>query len=212
MQPITSPTALRSKPLDSLEVATFFVSITKTKHLMPFMGQERSLAEAARLLEISKSLMAYWVKQMLELGLIEHRQTEKRGRHVVPLYSATADVFMIALERVPAASDEALFEIFTKVFAEDERAAVIHAARSNLSQWFITYRLRDGRDCLDIAAHPTESEELKMVNRFDRIRLTQADAAQLRLEMLALLSRYKARTSSDGDEFLYKLLLVEALS
>ena len=51
-----------------------------------------------------------------------------------------------------------------------------------------------------------------MVNRFDRIRLTQADAAQLRLEMLALLSRYKARTSSDGDEFLYKLLLVEALS
>lgn len=179
---------------------------------MPFMGQERSLSQAARLLEISKSLMAYWVKQMLKLGLIESRRTEKRGRYVVPLYSATADVFTIPLERVAAASDEALFEMFTKAFAEDERSAVIHAARSNLPQWFITYHLRDGRDCLDITAQPTESEALKMVNRFDRIRLTQADAAQLRLEMLALLSRYKARTSSDGDEFLYKLLLVEARS
>lgn len=170
------------------------------------------MAEAARRLEISKSLMAYWVKRMLKLGLIEHHRIEKRGRHVVPLYSATAEVFTIPLEQVAATSDESLFELFTRAFAEDERAAVIHAARSNLSQLFITYRLRDGRDCLDIVTQPIESEALKIVNRFDRIRLTQADAAQLRLEMLALLSRYKAKTSSDGDEFLYKLLLVEAMS
>jgi hypothetical protein len=50
------------------------------------MIREPSLTEAAVQLQISKSLMRYWVKAMLKRDSIGAVWVEKRGPHLVPIY------------------------------------------------------------------------------------------------------------------------------
>jgi DNA-binding transcriptional ArsR family regulator len=84
--------------LTSPEAALFFVQPRHVRHVFPFMRREVSLSQAAAECKLSKSHMSYWLNKMLRLGIIECIRSEKRGRHTVPIYRATAHTFTVPMQ------------------------------------------------------------------------------------------------------------------
>ena len=71
---------MSSVTIHDASTAQFFADFARIGRLEPFMLRECSLAEAAAQLGISKSLMGYWVKIMLERGLIAVEKMLEPGR------------------------------------------------------------------------------------------------------------------------------------
>jgi DNA-binding transcriptional ArsR family regulator len=195
--------------IDNPEAALFFVHLTKAKHLRPFLSREASLSEAATFLNISKTRMSYWLKKLLELNLITVVRIEKRGKHNVPIYRSTADVFIVPLELLPIESDEAILDAHLAEFEKTSRRSLIHTARKNAEGWHIRYSLFREKARLDIVPNSAELEDAKIVNHFGRLKLSENHAATLRREMMTLLERYLKVSSDKEKSFLFKLLLVE---
>ena len=71
------------------------------RYLAPFLGQEVTLSEAARELDVTLPRLHYQVRRLLEGGLLSVRGG-LRGRRRVRLYRAVADTFFVPFELMPA--------------------------------------------------------------------------------------------------------------
>jgi DNA-binding transcriptional ArsR family regulator len=197
---------IRYQEMNTSEAAAFFINPSNTKYLLPFLKRPCGLADAALFLKVSKSHMSYWLKKLLKLELIQCIRVEKRGKHRVPIYYATADVFTVALEFVPLSSDEAMLEAHTKDFLEAEKRSVIRSARRHAEGWHLRY----SADRLEILPQSEVMEEARMVNEFGQARFSDQQAREIRREMMAMLERYAKEVTEDGKMYLFKFLFVEA--
>ena len=79
--------------------AADFLTSPNTRSLLgPFINEERSMAEAAALLEMKLSTLHRRVKQMIALDLLEvTREAVQRG-HRVKFYRATSPEFLVLIE------------------------------------------------------------------------------------------------------------------
>ena len=136
-------------------------------------------------------------------------RVEKRGKHKVPIYRATADVFIVPLELLPIDSDEAILDANMAEFEKVSRRSLIYTARKNAEGWHIRYSVLRDKARLDIVPNSADLEDAKIVNHFGRLRLSETHAASLRQEMLGLLDRYIELSSVDEKSYLFKLLMVE---
>jgi hypothetical protein len=197
--------------IDNREAALFFTEFAKVQYLQPFLLAEHSLSEAAKRLGISKTRMSYWITKMLELNLIQVVRIEKRGKHNVPIYCATADVFSVPLELLPVESDEALLEAHTKTFEQTVKRSLAYIVRRDAEGWHIYCHVQEGRVRLDIAPGSGDLEDAKIINHFGKLRLSERQAKTLRQEMKILLERYVSESAQNKEEksYLFKLLLVE---
>jgi hypothetical protein len=203
--------SMTERIIDTRETALFFAEFTKVKYLQPFLLAEYSLSEAAKRLSISKTRMSYWVTKMQEFNLINVVRIEKRGKHNVPIYRATADVFRVPLELLPIESDEALLEAHTKTFEQTVKRSLAYIGRRDAEGWHIYCYVREGRVRLDIAPGSGDLDDAKIVNHFGRLRLSEGQAKTLRQEMKVLLERFVKESAQNKEEksYLFKLLLVE---
>lgn len=106
---MTKLARVTTKRIDTPQAAKFFTHAINVNHLNPFVAGEKSLADAARELDISTNRMNYWVNKLQGLDLIYTVRVEKRGRHRVSIYRATADVFVVPVVLLPTDSDEDIF-------------------------------------------------------------------------------------------------------
>jgi DNA-binding transcriptional ArsR family regulator len=164
-------TQLKELKLTTPEAASFFLEASKVNHLQPFLLGEQSLADAAKLLGLSKTRMSYWLSKMLELNLIEQVQVEKRGKHNVPIYRARAETFRIPLEAIPVESDEALMDINTKAFEQQVKYSLIRSGRKYAEGWHLCCALREGKMWRDIVPGSGNLEDAKIANYFGKLRL-----------------------------------------
>jgi hypothetical protein len=82
----------------------------KRVHLRPFIGRSAGLADAARSLGVKKTAMSYWIRRLLDTGLIRPcAGAPGRGRQV-PQYRCIAERLRISLADAPLASHEAMFD------------------------------------------------------------------------------------------------------
>ena len=202
----------RESQLHTSQAAGFFVHRTHVRHLSPFMDQECSLAEAAQVLEISKSRMSYWVNKLLEMGLIEVLRIEKRGKHRVPIYRSVAEVFRVPLTLIPLTSGESLLEVQRLKFDQQLEESLIQVGRMNPQNWHIRFSLEGTFWRLDLLPNDRDKESLELVNEWGRLRLSKAQAKTFRQELMALVKRYSNITEEGGSNHLYKLVLVEEIS
>ncbi|RIH85680.1 hypothetical protein Mterra_01635 [Calidithermus terrae] len=203
--------ACRTRNLEDPEAALFFVQPASVRHLYPFMGREASLAEAARAVGISKSHMSYWLQKMLRLGLVEKVRVEKRGKHDVPLYRASAEVFTIPLERVPVGSDEEILILNSRDFERIERRSIVRLTSNNAGGWCIRFSQGDERTPrLELFPRSGQPVEPRVLNKWGCLSLTEPQAKALRAEIAELLERYAGAETGEGKDYLYKFLLVEA--
>ncbi len=84
--------------IDNQAAADFLTDIDTRKLLAPFMLQERSLSEAAKILNLKLTSLSYHVKKMLKLDLVKVTKTEVRNGHKVKLYKSTSQEYLIPLE------------------------------------------------------------------------------------------------------------------
>lgn len=202
------PTVWPERVVDSPRAALFFADSAKVERLFPFMEAERSLAEAARRLKLSTSLMSYWVKVMLRLGLLETARVEKRGRHKVPVYRATASSFRVPLECIPKEAGDRLRQDLLRFVEEPMGVALTRLVAPNPQDWHVHCYLQNGQTWLGVKPNRGSLEEQKFIHQLGRVRLSERRAEAFRREIRALLERY-GEDSGEGRFYLYQCVLVE---
>lgn len=191
------------------EAAKLLISPMNVRHLHPFMGKETSLSEAAAALKLSKSHMSYWLNKLLRLELIAPTRTEKRGKHNIPLYQATADVFTVPIEQIPVESDEHILSLHTKDFDQIERKSIIHSASTNAEGWHIRFS-REDKMLPQMLPSTGEMEMAKILNKWGCLSLTDEQAKSFRGELLEMLKRYAHQETIHGKDHLFRFVVVEA--
>lgn len=106
---------LTREPLEITDEArvSFLRDRSKMQYLDAFMTQERSLKEAAAYMRVRLNVMSYWVKKLLELGLIKETRREARRGRPIKYYRATRDAFIVPLSVV---ADDQYLEILNEAF------------------------------------------------------------------------------------------------
>jgi hypothetical protein len=203
---------VKSVTVNDSSTAQFFADFARIGRLEPFMLRECSLAQAAAQLQISKSLMGYWVKIMLERKLIGVVRVEQRGRHRVPIYAATAHSFVVPMELIPQVSNETWLQHNLTKFEESAQHSLIQVGRKHAQRWQLSCVVVGGTVEVMVLPETNDGAELEPFNRFGQIRLTSLQAAQLHQEMRALFEKYDGRAGSEDDakSYLIRYLLVEA--
>jgi hypothetical protein len=198
----------REKRIDSPQSAQFFTHAINVDYLTPFVRGEKSLAEAAQELSISKNRMNYWVKKLLELHLIQVVRFEKRARHRVSIYQATADRFVVPVGLLPTDSDEDIFQL--AAFEERVKHSLADFKNTYMQDWQLHYELVNGRAILTIKPPGGSKEDLKVLNSWGQLTLTEAQAKTFRREINRIIERYaKASQKNQGESFLYKMIIVK---
>ena len=193
------------------KTAQFFADFARIGRLEPFMLGECSLAEAAMQLQISNSLMGYWVKVMLELDLIHVVRIEKRGRHHVPIYAATSSAFDIPMDLIPEVSNETWLKRNANEFEQRAQDALIRVGQKYADRWQLSCAVHNGMVLVMVLPNQADTFERESFNRFGSFRLTAAQSAALQLEMRALYEKYESSSDlqSDTKSYLIRYLLVE---
>lgn len=173
------------------------------------MNGECSLSEAAQWLGIGKTRMSYWVNKLLGLGLIEQLRIEKRGRNMVPVYRATADRFVVPMDKVPVESDEQILEIQSKGFEEAAQRAVMGMIRRHDHDWDMEYDLLNTKGQLNLTPKNNPIQELPGLASFGVIQLPEEVAKKAMLELRELMMRYIQLEVPEGKRYLYQILVVE---
>ncbi|MER3461496.1 MAG: hypothetical protein C4342_00195 [Armatimonadota bacterium] len=137
--------------------------------------------------------MSYWLQKMLRLGLVEKVQVEKRGKHDVSLYRASAEVFTIPLERVPVGSDEEILILNSRDFERIERRSILRLTSNNAGGWYIRFSRGDETSRLELFPRSGQSVEPRVLNKWGCLSLTEPQARALRAEIAALLERGDGR-------------------
>lgn len=199
---------VREKRIDDSRAALFFTHAINVDFLTPFVAGEKSLAEAARELSISKNRMNYWVKKLLELQLIEVVRVENRGRNRVPIYQATAEKFVVPVSLLPTDSDEDIFQLVA--FEEKVKRSLADFKNAYMQDWQLYYELVSDKALLTIKPPEARTSDLKVVNSWGQLTLTDMQAEAFRYDINRILKRY-AQTSrkNRGKSFLYKMIVVE---
>ncbi|MEM8535825.1 MAG: helix-turn-helix domain-containing protein [Chloroflexota bacterium] len=81
--------------INNPDAAAFLLSAKTQQFLIPFMGQERSVSDAAGELGISMSALLYRVHQLLDYGLLKVVREEPRGGRAIKIYTSTATSFFV---------------------------------------------------------------------------------------------------------------------
>jgi DNA-binding transcriptional regulator GbsR (MarR family) len=197
----------KEKIIDSLETARFFIHPFNTDHLTPFVAGEKTLAEAARELGISKNRMNYWVKKLLELRLIYVVRVEKLSRHNVAIYHAVAKKFIVPVSLLPLDSDEDIFQLAS--FDEKIKRSLADFKHAQMQDWQLHYEIVSGAAMLNILPPGKRKEKLKVVNSWGQLTLTETQAERFRREIEKTLERYqKTSQKNQGKSFLYRMIIV----
>ncbi len=192
------------------KIAVFLMNREKSRHLDPFLGQDATLSEAAAELCLGKTRMSYWVTRLLELGLIEVVQTERRVRRKVRVYRSVADSFVMPLELLPASDVEILEGYFRPIWRE-LLEALAHAGRKNASGWHVRFLRREALPSFQIVPNTGDLEDARIFNVWARLSLTDEQATRLRAELQALLESYISASVPGAKPHLLHLAVVETV-
>ncbi|MDX2004789.1 MAG: hypothetical protein SFU83_05875 [Meiothermus sp.] len=191
--------------IEDPQVGAFLADPVSSEHLAPFMTGEKSLAEAALELGLSKSLMSYWVKKLLKLGLIRAARVEKRGRHHVSVYRASAGAFIVPIDLLAADPNKDVFE--AAPFERTLKRSVVHFKHQSLRGRYLRYGREGGNVVLDVLPRQTLRPEL--TDNWARVGLSEAQAARFNGEINQLFNRLLEESDDGAKKYMVKLVLVE---
>lgn len=188
------------------KAAAFLIDPVSSEHLAPFMMGEKSLAQAAEELNISKSRMSYWVKKLLKFDLIRVVRVEKQGRHHASIYCSSADVFIVPLDTMTADPNKDIFE--SVPFERTLKRSLVHFKHQALKGRHIRYGRENENVVLDV--FPQQAKKSETVDQWGRVELTKAQASLFYEEMNNLFDKIMQASKTGQDKkYLFKLVLVE---
>lgn len=154
--------------------------------------------------------MVYWVKHLLEAGLLEQVGTRKEEGKVAAVYRTVADEFVITgpLAFAYATQPEGVMQLDQEVMNYLQTTLTLHYARQGDDLTLVTYALDDRYAITDITTRQAlvqadgaaVQDSGLPVNDWFRLKLTRREAQQLTQEFRALVQRIKAQAKAVGDE------------
>src|SRR5690606_17907462 len=102
-----APTSSRSLTVRDARAAEALVDPTTLRHLAPFLGRDRSVAEAARETGEKPNTTLRRVRRFVDMGLLRVWREVPRAGRPVKRYRAVADVFFVPFDATGAESLEA---------------------------------------------------------------------------------------------------------
>ena len=171
-----------SRPLriDSPDQAVAFANPKRRRILIAFMGRERSLSEAAAVLDMPLNRLAHHVSSFLRLGLLTLVREQKRAGRPIRYYRAIAELVLIPAEVAHAATGTAL--------AAELRVALAKSDRLAGHEDMILSVDADGRAKIT----RTGGIEAEACEYWRMLNLSKSEARQLAGEIEALLRSYQA--------------------
>lgn len=164
----------------------------KRVHLRPFIGRSAGLADAARSLGVKKTAMSYWIRRLLDTGLIRPCAAAPAGRPV-PRYRCVADRLRISLADAPLASHEAMFDDVDARWHPQTRQALGRAI-ARQAPWLDLVIESTGPAGLatELVPNGPGAPPDDFLYYRGRLWLDAAERDRLRAELDALWSRYAA--------------------
>jgi hypothetical protein len=174
------------------------------RYFEPFIGQERSIKQAAQEIGVKANTLLYATRRLCQLGLLQEvRQIERKGR-AVRVYRSSAEVFFIAhasLDQVTV--EEAIAQIDRRVETL-LRANIVHARRDAYASWgFRIYRDQQGEVNINAARDANHNLDLLSADSpaafsvwFDQLQLDFTTAKALQRDLFDLFARYRNQQGS----------------
>lgn len=216
--------ALRRLYLTEDKQLQFIVDAHKAMVLECFLGRESTVSEAVAFKErrSSRARFAYWVKKLLEIGLIEQVGTRREGSRTVPVYRCVADELVVT---GPAAyrlttQPGGIRRMQQKMLTWLQTTAALHIER--LGDDFVMKHFRPDESGVVSQFMPRwelegEAARAEFVLQDDwlRLRLPRAAAREFIRELEDLSRRIRAASLDASDEahpfYIGHLALVEDL-
>ena len=181
--------------------AAVFAQPLDLRYLSPFIGQARLVSSVARELEVPLTTLAYRVKKLLALGLLEVDRVEQRKGSPLTYYRAAADAFFVPFEATDAETLDALLARWEEPWASLFHRSYARALDETGGRWGVqVWRDETGevrvapRPQLEPAWNPSaESAPALLDELVLGLRLDNEDAKQLQRDLLHLLQRYSSR-------------------
>jgi hypothetical protein len=193
----SSPTVIEQQ-----KAAQLLVDMAQLKMVLPFMGCEKSISEAARETGLAVDAMTYRVKRLLSLGIVhEARKQPRKGRAVTHYQAAPA--FFIPVTVIPHETIEQLLQKTDAVmYRRIARAMVRELYTAPTDHWgVLVERGPDGMPSLGLVPGSggwrfdqlLAGDAPALLSSWMPLRLNFADAKELQRELFALLGRYADR-------------------
>ena len=198
--------------VEDLDAGKILLSRYQRQFIRPFLSQECSLGEAAKLLGVKTNTMYYYVKKLLNANLIEQAREETvKGRNIV-FYRAVSDTFLVPFSGTAYTTfSELLYEIanpdtFTKNIAKvlEEMTPSWGIRLSEEKVEIVPIRL-------DNEVNPMHLEQLLQIDTTafwgsaDTLTLDFEDAKALQQDIAELVKKYKLKDSSRGVKYFLTL-------
>jgi hypothetical protein len=176
------------------------------RYLAPFLSAEHTLSSAASEAGVSPSTMAYWLPRFCAVGLLKMTGQDARAGMASKRYKATADVFVVAADRVDPARLEAIVGA-----AHDDMGDLLFSRLSWPDLW-AAFRLEitghPSSDAISVSLRPIETDGAQQVifllNKLVAMSTRQVRA--LRDELVATIERHMA-SAEPGGQYLVQLAI-----
>lgn len=209
----TSLEMVENLEITNPEVGLFLLSRAKARYLFPFIYQEHSLSEAAKVLNTSLANLRYWVRRMETLGLLRVTRLEKRKGSPVKYYRSVAHKFTFDLGLLPASEiDEILFNETELPVYQRASKALAATGRKNVKEWLLQLYMTDKTTAHAIIPKEGSLEEAEIANIWWLYRLTPEQAKTFRDELNDLRERYNKLSEANLETttlYISHLMLAE---
>jgi hypothetical protein len=166
------------------------------RFLRPFLGRERSVAEAAAEIGAPLDTMLYRARRLEALGLLEVARLEPRKGRAVKRYRSVANGFRVPPRAAPPGGAETVLNAAGEYWQRRLVRGVLRALGDEDGPTLRVFRTRDGRVRSDVApgdppvagAHGAAVMDATML-----IRLEEEEARAFQRDLLELWQRYAGR-------------------
>ena len=181
--------------------AELLMNPTTLRQLAPFLGEARSVSDAASETGDLPNTVLKRVERFLAAGLLEVAESVPRRGRPIKRYRTTADLFFIPFEVTAAESLEASLAERDAYWERLLRRNVVRARMEALGTWG-TRVYRDGRGRLQVQTAVTPEANATTLDPGapavlsswrDSVMLDFEDAKSLQREMFELLMRYEQK-------------------
>ncbi len=209
----TSSDMLETLEVTDPQVGLFLVSRVKARCLFPFIQQDYSLSEAAKILNTSLANLRYWVKKMEALGLVRVTQVVKRNGSPIKYYRSVAHKFTFALERLPASElDDIIFDEVELPTYRRASKAIAAAGRKHIKEWQVQLYMSDKTTVQAYVPTHGGLEDANISNIWWLYRLTPEQAKTFRDELNKLRDHYNKLSEENPETtllYISHLMLAE---
>jgi hypothetical protein len=188
------------------------LDLRSRRYLIPYLGQVRSVSEAAAELSVSLSRMSYQTGQLKKVGLIEEVEVRPRAGRPVSHYRSTSDQYLVALRDLDQQSIEGYLlegeEPLRRAMAKELVLSMGRSTdRSGELALLLSRRVDGEGDFLLVNLSDASAAELgDATYSWSILHLNRGQATQLVRELDELTQRWGA-VSRTGHRYVLRLAL-----